>query len=154
MRVNRAGAAVVEDIASAALAGVATDDRSIGERAWSRRGRTIATKGLAHTVAALVPVTATGIPAPGSGRTAFFGFFNAQPIAALLTVIAAIPVAGRAVGTANIRRGAELTLIAATDCDAFAVAAFFIAVRAALLECSITVVTARGVGALIAAEIA
>jgi len=72
----------------------------------------------------------------------------------LLATFAAIPVACRAVGTADIRRGAELTVIATTHGDAFAVAAFFIEVRAALLECSIAVVAARGVGALVAAEIA
>ena len=72
----------------------------------------------------------------------------------MLAAFAAIPVAGRAIGTANIRRGTELTLIAATYRDACAVAALFIALRTALLECSITVVTAWGVGALIAAEIA
>ena len=72
----------------------------------------------------------------------------------MLAVVAAIPIAGRAVGTANICRDAELTLIAATDCDAFAATAFFVAVRAALLECSISVVTARGVSALVTAEIA
>jgi hypothetical protein len=103
-------------------------------------------------------ITAVG-PTKLIGRAAIIARFVARPVATLnaaaeladirTTVIVAGSVAFLA---ADFRRRSEGSVVAAAVGDAFAVAAFLILVRAALLEGVITVVAARLVDVGVAAE--